>query len=490
MPFTEKTKQQSQSIEDLIAQLDTPTAEATSASSAAGNATSESRKIPKSSKRTTSTSSNGSGSGGVAASPSNSLSSNQNHTSAQQFSRANSFGQEPVLNKNIIASKKYTKHMKSLKERGAMKKNGGGGKHNWGEPGCELEPDFMDEQDPNYDSDEEQGGRNVVMVCVENNDATSSKQPKEIDASSFETEIKLIVLEYFNNGDTFEVTDQLKGYKLTAELRAQFIVLLVQLALEKNSASRELTSRLLRDLNLQLFGEKEFVAGFDALLKNLSDLTLDNPDAPEKIGIFLARAVVDKVITQDYVENCVSSSDSSSEQARAAVEHARVLLKTSNRHISLSHIWGNHGGLLPVTELADQIRELIVEYHDSGDMDEAVRCVKDLDVPHFHHEIVYEALDFALQKGTDQAIELIVALLNQLCKSVIITYDQLKMGFTRIYDLLPDISLDVPNASALLDKILTQCHEKGFVSDDIIDMAPNRSRKRFVSEGDGGRIKQ
>ncbi len=62
-------------------------------------------------------------------------------------------------------------------------------------------------------------------------------------------------------------------------------------------------------------------------------------------------------------------------------------------------------------------------------------------------------------------------------------------GFTRIFDILPDISLDVPNANALMDNILNKCHAKGFLSENIIDLAPNRSRKRFVSEGDGGRIK-
>jgi programmed cell death protein 4 len=40
-----------------------------------------------------------------------------------------------------------------------------------------------------------------------------------------------------------------------------------------------------------------------------------------------------------------------------------------------------------------------------------------------------------------------------------------------------------------MDNILNKCHAKGFLSENIIDLAPNRSRKRFVSEGDGGRIK-
>lgn len=144
---------------------------------------------------------------------------------------------------------------------------------------------------------------------------------------------------------------------------------------------------------------------------------------------------------------------------------------------------------MAVKELTDKINELIQEYYDSGDAEEAIRCLKDLNVPHFHHEFVYEILDFTLQKGTENAINLTVDLLEGLCKTVIITYDQLKIGFTRIFDLLPDISLDVPNANNLIETILNQSHSKGFVNEAIMDLAPNRSRKRFVSEGDGGRIK-
>lgn len=178
------------------------------------------------------------------------------------------------------------------------------------------------------------------------------------------------------------------------------------------------------------------------------------------------------------------------EQIRQAIESCRVLVQMNNHLFQLSHIWGNKGGFLAVKQLTDKINEIIREYYDSRDMNEAVRCLKELSVPHFHHEFVFEALDFALEKSNDDSIELITDLLATLCKAVIVTYDQLKIGFTRIYDLLPEISLDVPNAGAVLDKILNACLSKGFISEDIVEMAPNRSRKRFVSEGDGGRIKE
>ena len=35
---------------------------------------------------------------------------------------------------------------------------------------------------------------------------------------------------------------------------------------------------------------------------------------------------------------------------------------------------------------------LLKEYLASGDSEEAMRCVHDLDVPHYHHELVYEVI--------------------------------------------------------------------------------------------------
>lgn len=128
---------------------------------------------------------------------------------------------------------------------------------------------------------------------------------------------------------------------------------------------------------------------------------------------------------------------------------------------------------------------IIQEYNDSGDVQEVLKCLQDLNVPHFNHEFVYEAIDFVLQKGDDNAIEKFTILLKVLCDSVIITYDQLKMGFMRTFDLLSDICLDVPCAYSIIEKILNSCYSKSIIHNDILDLAPNKSRKRMISEGDG-----
>lgn len=44
----------------------------------------------------------------------------------------------------------------------------------------------------------------------------------------------------------------------------------------------------------------------------------------------------------------------------------------------------------PVKSLIRQIQLLLKEYLTSSDLVEAMRCVRELEVPHFHHELVYE----------------------------------------------------------------------------------------------------
>ena len=55
----------------------------------------------------------------------------------------------------------------------------------------------------------------------------------------------------------------------------------VTLAMDRKATSRELASRLISDLYGQVLSQDEFARGFDTLLSELGDLTLDTPEAPQ-----------------------------------------------------------------------------------------------------------------------------------------------------------------------------------------------------------------
>ena len=68
---------------------------------------------------------------------------------------------------------------------------------------------------------------------------------------------------------------------------------------------------------------------------------------------------------------------------------------------------------------------LLKEYLSSGDCEEAVRCLRELEVPHFHHELVYEAVVLVLEDGREETAKSICSLLGYMSVTTIITQDQL-----------------------------------------------------------------
>lgn len=55
----------------------------------------------------------------------------------------------------------------------------------------------------------------------------------------------------------------------------------VSLALEGKASHRELTSRLLSDLSGKMLSQADMARAFDKMLKELPDLLLDTPEAPQ-----------------------------------------------------------------------------------------------------------------------------------------------------------------------------------------------------------------
>lgn len=124
------------------------------------------------------------------------------------------------------------------------------------------------------------------------------------------------------------------------------------------------------------------------MLVNLPDLILDTPDAVTLLGNFIARAVADDCIPPKYV-TC-PQLDHLNEHAKAALKRAETLLSMKQGWVLLDNVWGMGGPLRPVKSITKQMTLLLQEYLSSRDIQEAHRCLRALEVPHFHHELVYE----------------------------------------------------------------------------------------------------
>ncbi|GFS07527.1 programmed cell death protein 4 [Elysia marginata] len=381
-----------------------------------------------------------------------------------------------VQTKKALPLSKNSRKSRDGRGRGLPKKGGAGGKGVWGKPGEEVGEDghCKDSHDPNYDSASEE------EYLIE-----------EIDPEVTEEELQKVlepaVLEYYENNSPQEFISSLSDLNL-GQKKPKLVEFLISKAIDHKAAQCEMTSVLLSELYSQVLHHDDIMAGFTEILGKLSDLVIDAPHAPEVVGKFMARAVADDCLPPKYIQGDSSKSDC--ENTREALSKADILLTQKHGIVRLDNIWGTGGGIRPVKYLIKQMVMLLKEYLSSGDIAEATRCLRDLEVPHFHHELVYEAVNMVMEKSTDRASDMMVKLLKSLDSSVIVTPDQFNQGFRRIFDNMADICLDVPNAYTLLDKFATLCHREGIINTAILNDVPQRGRKRFVSEGDGGQVKE
>uniref|UniRef100_A0AAQ6A8R6 Programmed cell death protein 4 n=1 Tax=Amphiprion ocellaris TaxID=80972 RepID=A0AAQ6A8R6_AMPOC len=205
------------------------------------------------------------------------------------------------------------------------------------------------------------------------------------------------------------------------------------------------------------------------------------------VGQFIARAVSDQILSKSYIEGYKGRVDC--EYSRAALDRAAVLLKMSMGGLRIENQWGAGGGQRPVMQLIKEMNLLLKEYILSGDSKEAERCLRDLEVPHFHHEFVYEAIVMVLESKGEKTFKMVLQLLKSLSMSSIITVDQMRRGYERVYMDIAEINIDVPRAYFILEQFVDKSFSMGIIDVKLRDLCPCRGRKRFVSEGDGGVVK-
>ncbi|CAL8103149.1 unnamed protein product [Orchesella dallaii] len=361
--------------------------------------------------------------------------------------------------------------------RGLPKKGGAGGKGTWGAYGSELNADAaIDYKDPNYDPE-----------SLDNGDIHLEAIIPEISDDEIQNSVEPIILDFFEHGDTGEVIDTLEEMNL-GNKKHRTIVVAIEAAMDHKPSHREMTSVLISELMEGVVTSEDMAKGFKILLENLPDLILDAPDASTILGNFIARAVADDCISVSVVHGWKEGAPN--EHAKSAITHAEVLLADKIAILRLHNIWGVGGGGQPVKALSRRISMLLKEYLSSNDAIEAGRCLGELEVPHFHHELVYEAIVMALESMQESVEDSICRLLKSLFNSCLVTPDQMHRGFVRVFDDLPDICIDLPPAYSLIEKLVTKAQRHGFITDDVVRQVPIRGRKRFVSEGDGGKVKE
>jgi len=373
-----------------------------------------------------------------------------------------------------VSSDKNDRKPRNLKGTGKPKKDGAGGKGTWGKNGVIY--DEFEEKDPNDPNFKEELSPDIVMHEV----------VQDLTSPEFDKVARPAIKEYFMNGIGEEVVDFLAELSIT-HIKHQVVYLTVVLSFDEKARERELVSRLLSLLcSEHIISAQDLEFGFQALLNAVKDISIDVPEASKMLGTFMARAIADDILPASFIKEhrLPEIHNQAREDALLRVE---AVLKHPYGLVHADTIWGVSGGDKPVKALTKQIDILIKEYFNSLDVNEVARCIRDLDVPHFHHEIVYEALLKALDDI--DAIGKVIAMLKFLYDSGVLSVDQLTMGFTRIFSNIDDIKLDSPRAYKYLDEVVNQCCRHGIITPMLRQKAPTQGRKRYMSEGDFGLTK-
>jgi len=409
-------------------------------------------------------------------------------TKASSFSEASGVGSGSGATPGLVNLNRASKNLRRPRNamgRGLPKKGGAGGKGTWGKLGDEMELPWVDPNDPNYDSAGEEEtkevGRGTKTIKL-------NTLVPELGEEDVRKAVEPLVLEYFENGDCEEVLFSLEEMLLNIGSRRWMVAALaMELSMDHKPSHREMTSQLISELYQKVISQRDIGKAFDFLLRQLSDLILDTPEAPAILGNFMARCIADDCIPPRFLQSY--KGQVCEPEAVKALCRADTLLSMKHGLVRLDNVWGVGGGIRPVKYLVKKIVLLLKEFLCSCDAEEASRCLKDLEVPHFHHELVYEAVVMVLESMHEKTDEAMCKLLQLLFRSFVVTIEQMRAGFQRVYDQMVEISIDVPQAYIVLERWVLRCRQAGIINDEIVKKMPSRGRKRFVSEGDGGLIK-
>ena len=124
--------------------------------------------------------------------------------------------------------------------------------------------------------------------------------------------------------------------------------------------------------------------GFDLLLDDLANLSMDAPRASEYLCKFIARAVADGCLSPEYT---AGSAHRQSGDAARVLSDARALLSAQDAAVHVRKIWGLHPEYHDLAVAKQHITALLQELFVSSDIDAACRCIHDLNTPHFMHEV-------------------------------------------------------------------------------------------------------
>ncbi|KAK9277981.1 hypothetical protein L1049_027797 [Liquidambar formosana] len=331
-----------------------------------------------------------------------------------------------------------------------VKKDGAGGKGTWGKLLDTDGESHIDRNDPNYDSGEEP----YQLVGCTISDPLDEYKKSVIS----------LIEEYFSTGDVDVAASDLRELG-SSEYHPYFIKKLVSMAMDRHDKEKEMASVLLSALYADVINSAQISQGFFLLLESADDLAVDILDAVDVLALFIARAVVDDILPPAFLTRAKKSLSESSKGLQVIQTAEKSYLSAPHHAELVERRWGGSTHIT-VEEVKKKIADLLREYVENGDTTEACRCIRELGVSFFHHEVVKRALVLAMEIRT--AEPLILKLLKEAAEEGLISSSQMVKGFARLAESLDDLALDIPSAKSLYQLLVPKAISEGWLDASIL----------------------
>ena len=325
----------------------------------------------------------------------------------------------------------------------------------------------LDTSDCLYDSEEERqrkGGIVLVSPGVAGSPPRNSYLPEmgrvlvgpPLTLSEFKRQTIAAIEELFSSGDLDECLRRVRELRCP-DYHFEFVKKVISMSLDRNQKERELASQLLARGSHTLITVDQSGKAFERLFEQIDDLTIDVPDAPSYLAVFLGRAVVDEVLPPSFLNDRLVL-----QLGGDIVLQARRALSREHAGARLEKVWGPGDGR-PTADLKVAVDDAMREYLLSGQKTEAARCVKELNAPQFHAEIVKRAVVVAMDHDEVKRNSM-SDLLRHLHQTELLSSKQICMGFERLCALIDDLILDTPHAQRIITEFIQRAITDGMIA--------------------------
>ncbi|CAH1443239.1 unnamed protein product [Lactuca virosa] len=362
-----------------------------------------------------------------------------------------------------ISPRKNDRHSHSGTD-GRPKKGGCGGKGTWGGILDMDDNHFVDSNDPNYSSSEEKDKTGIKKVC-----------PR---FEGYKKKAAIIVEEYFATDDVISTANELKDLEMPS-YSYYFVKKLISMAMDRHDKEKEMAAVLLSSLYADVIDPRQVYKGFRKLVESADDLIVDIPDTVDVLALFVARAVVDDILPPAFLKKEMEALPGGSKGIDIIKRADKGYLSAPLHAEIIERRWGGSRNKT-VEDVKAKIDNLLVEYAVSGDKKEAIRCINDLKVPFFHHEIVKRVIIMAMERK--KAEGKLLDLLKTASEECLINSSQISKGFTRIIDTVDDLSLDIPNAKELLQSLISKAASEGWLCASSLKAVSFHPEKKLVED--------